>query len=113
MQLRAEPFVRIQQGKKLVELRLWDEKRRRLRLGDQIAFSKLPELKQKIKVQVTALLIYETFAELMTDLPVRLLGYTEADREYLKTCMREYYTSQEEKKWGVVSIKFKILEKAG
>ena len=41
MKLNDEPFQKIRDGKKTIELRLFDEKRRKLELGDHIIFSKV------------------------------------------------------------------------
>lgn len=44
MKLNESPFERIKDGTKTIEFRLYDEKRRQIKIGDQIEFSKLPEL---------------------------------------------------------------------
>ena len=38
MKLREEPFSMMAEGKKTVELRLYDEKRRAIEVGDEICF---------------------------------------------------------------------------
>ncbi|MBQ1852397.1 MAG: ASCH domain-containing protein, partial [Lachnospiraceae bacterium] len=38
MQLQPEPFDLIKSGAKTIELRLYDEKRRKIRIGDEIVF---------------------------------------------------------------------------
>lgn len=43
MKLQQSPFERIKEGKKSVEFRLFDEKRKQIKIGDQIEFSKLPQ----------------------------------------------------------------------
>lgn len=48
MGLYEGPFNSIKLGKKTVEVRLNDQKRRNLRKGDNIEFSKLPEKKEKL-----------------------------------------------------------------
>ena len=39
MQLQPEPFSMIKSGVKTIELRLYDEKRRKIRIGDEILFT--------------------------------------------------------------------------
>ena len=41
MKLNKEPFEKIRDGKKTIELRLNDEKRQRVRVGDSIVFRSL------------------------------------------------------------------------
>ena len=44
MRLKESPFERIKNGTKTIEFRLYDEKRSKIKIGDQIEFSKLPDL---------------------------------------------------------------------
>ena len=39
MKLRSQPFEKIRSGRKTFELRLYDEKRQRIKVGDEIEFS--------------------------------------------------------------------------
>ena len=43
MSLNPAPFEKIKNGEKSIEIRLYDEKRRGVKIGDIIIFSKLPE----------------------------------------------------------------------
>jgi len=56
MKLLESPYEIIASGKKIIEIRLFDEKRQKLHVGDIIEFSKLPDLKDKVKVEIVALL---------------------------------------------------------
>ena len=44
MKLNESPFERMKNGTKTIEFRLYDEKRKQIKVGDQIEFSKLPDL---------------------------------------------------------------------
>ena len=52
MRLQPAPFGLIRDGKKSIELRLYDEKRRKLRIGDGILFEN-PEAPELLLVRVT------------------------------------------------------------
>ncbi|MDD3190154.1 MAG: hypothetical protein PHI66_00445 [Candidatus Pacebacteria bacterium] len=110
MKLQSGPFERMKSGKKTLELRLYDEKRQIIMLGDEIEFSELPDLENKIKTRVVGLFRYDTFTEMLSDLPTGLLGYEESDRKYLETCMYEVYTKEQEAEYGVLGIRIKLLE---
>ena len=110
MKLQEGPFERIRKGIKILELRLYDEKRMMISLGDEIEFLKLPELAEKINVRVTGLLIYKTFADIFNDLPASYVGYQESDKEYLKTSMYEYYTKEDEEKYGALGIRIELIK---
>ena len=56
MKLNESPFERIKNGSKTIEFRLYDEKRQKVKIGDKIEFSKLPDLQEKLLVDVTGLL---------------------------------------------------------
>ncbi|MDY0407970.1 DUF3850 domain-containing protein [Paracerasibacillus soli] len=47
MSLYIAPFQSIKSGRKTVEVRLNDEKRRKVNIGDTIEFTKIPEGKRK------------------------------------------------------------------
>ena len=68
MKLNESPFERIKDGTKTIEFRLYDEKRRQIKIGDQIEFSKLPELQETILVDVLELYIEPTFEKLFKKL---------------------------------------------
>ena len=46
MKLNKDPFDRVRSGRKKIEIRLFDEKRQNLNIGDIICFSRLPELNE-------------------------------------------------------------------
>ena len=48
MKLLDIPYDKILSGKKSIEIRLFDEKRQKINIGDFIEFSKLPNLEDKI-----------------------------------------------------------------
>lgn len=54
-EIKWKPFERIKNGTKTVEYRLYDEKRQQIKIGDKIEFSKLPDLQEKLLVDVIEL----------------------------------------------------------
>ena len=64
MKLNDEPFQKIVDGEKTIELRLYDGKRRRRDLGDFIIFSRFSNPDEKIAVKVKALYRSNSFREL-------------------------------------------------
>lgn len=69
MKLKASPFRKIQNGSKTIELRLNDEKRQQVQVGDFIKFTMLDDTTQNLTVRVTALHHFNSFAELYAALP--------------------------------------------
>ena len=104
MKLQESPFERIKNGTKTVEFRLYDEKRSKIKIGDQIEFSKLPDLQETILVDVLDLYREDTFENLFKQL------FTDEDEIKKKTkSMYQYYSPDEEKQYGVVGIKISLI----
>ena len=104
MKLQESPFERIKNGTKTVEFRLYDEKRRKIKIGDQIEFSKLPDLQETILVDVLDLYREDTFKNLFKKL------FTDEDEIKKETkSMYQYYSPDEEKQYGVVGIKISLI----
>lgn len=110
MKLNKEPFRKIQSGKKTIELRLFDEKRSQIREGDAIHFFMVGEPDQKLLVEVLKIHRFPSFKELYENLPLSKCGYESDDRaaaDYRD--MLAYYSEEEEKKYGVVGIEFRLV----
>lgn len=103
MKLRAAPFEKIKNGSKTIELRLNDEKRQKVQVGDFIEFSCLDEPKQKIQTLVTVLQHFSSFAELYNSLPKEKLGYAVSETSS-PDHMDEYYTREDQERYGVLGI---------
>lgn len=104
MKLQESPFERIKNGTKTVEFRLYDEKRRKIKIGDQIEFSKLPDLQETILVDVLDLYREDTFENLFKKL------FTDEDEIKKETkSMYQYYSPDEEKQYGVIGIKISLI----
>lgn len=107
MKLQSEPFEAVKSGAKDIELRLNDEKRRQLNVGDTITFSKLPDKKETVSAEVVGLLHYLSFAALAEDFAPQRLGGT--DKTSIIEGMRQYYSEEEQAETGVVGIKLRVL----
>ncbi len=110
--LNKESFEKVRNNVKTIEMRLNDEKRRKLKIGDNIVFVNRENENEIIPVTVTALHIFSSFKELYASLPLSKCGYT---AENIKNAdsrdMLEYYSRREEKKFGVVGIEFKVMKR--
>ena len=103
MKLNESPFERIKNGTKTIEFRLYDEKRQQIKIGDQIEFSKLPDLQEKLLVDVMDLYKEDTFEYLFRKL------YLDEEEIIRKTkSMYHYYSTEKEKEYGALGIKIKI-----
>ena len=110
MKLLESPYNKIASGKKIIEIRLFDDKRKNLNVGDVIEFSKLPDLKDKIKVKIIDLLRYDSFKNLINDFGMEHYGYSKdyPITDFLKS-VYEIYSKEEEQKYGVLGIKIMLI----
>ncbi len=112
MNLHAEPFDKIAGGIKNIELRLWDEKRRRIKVGDEIEFTHSKDSTRTLRCRVVALHIFSSFAELYASLPLLKCGYTEDDIDTADPSdMDLYYTKEQQAACGVVGIEIQRITK--
>ena len=111
MTLQPEPFELIKSGKKTIELRLYDEKRQGIRAGDEIEFRCTDGDMQTVRVRVIALHIFDSFAVLYSALPLEKCGYTEENLQNASPDdMSEYYSAEEQSRYGVVGIEIKLID---
>lgn len=107
MGLYGEYFDAIKKGKKTVEVRLNDEKRRKINVGDTIKFIKFPEQNQVLEVQVTKLRRYDTFKEMYEDIPLNDFDCVDWTLKEMVEGTYEIYTPEQEKRWGTLAISIK------
>ena len=109
MQLQPSPFEMIKDGTKTIELRLFDEKRRKIRIGDTIAFTNT-ETREVLSVRVLELMVFDSFETLYSRLPLLECGYTEEDIDTASPDdMNAYYPREMQQKYGVVGIRVALL----
>ncbi len=109
MRLNARPFEELKSGEKTVEVRLNDEKRQKLRIGDKIEFLKRPDLAEKLLVEVVELISCKTFGELYDLLGER--HFRNWNREdFISSTYVNYYPKEKEEKYGALGIRIQVLE---
>ncbi len=108
--LHAAEFHRIKHNSKIIETRLYDEKRKKMQLGDILKFKLRPEETETITTRIIGLLRYQVFEQFFNDIPTRLAGYEESEREALIANIYKYYKKEDEKKYGVIGIRFEIIK---
>ena len=107
MKLKSEPFCKIKSGTKTIELRLNDEKRQQVQVGDFIEFSQIDDSSQRLTVRVTALHHFNSFAELYAALPKEKLGYAPNEMPD-PNHMDAYYPRDKQEKYGVLGIELRL-----
>ena len=108
LRLNSIPFQQIRQGKKTVEMRLYDEKRRLFKVGDILIFKNRENENLTIRTQIQELHRFANFEELYNNINKTKLGYAENETAS-SSDMLEYYSEEEQSNYGVVGIEIKVL----
>ena len=98
MQILNEYFQEMKNGERRIEFRLYDEKRRKIKIGDSIEFSNL-STNEKMEARVIGLLIYKDFPTMFADLGIVDDG-----------TMDELYDPLAQRKFGVMGIRIEVVD---
>lgn len=107
MKLGPVPFDLIGRGKKTIESRLFDEKRQQVAVGDEVVFEEMGHPEHTLRTRAAALLRYPSFAALFAAHDPALFGG--ASEEELLARIRDIYSEEDEKKYGVVGIRLELV----
>lgn len=99
MKLQRAPFEKIKGGQKTIEMRLYDEKRRQIAVGDTITFRCGEET---LIVTVCGLHRFSDFAAMYAAMPHSMLGSDDPQD------MEQYYSQEEQRKYGVLGIEITL-----
>ena len=108
MKLQPKFFFFFKYGTKRIELRLYDEKRRNIELGDKIVFRKEPELKEVVEATVVGLLRYKSFKELFEDFDMSLLADKSMTKRELLEGLEEFYTVEKQEEFEVLGTRIEL-----
>jgi ASC-1-like (ASCH) protein len=89
-------------------MRLYDEKRQKINVGDKIEFTCRTDQTQSLMCEVIALHRFSSFAKLYESLPLDRCGCDDPKKANPDD-MLSYYSEDEQKKYGVVGIEVKLL----
>lgn len=104
MKLFSAPYEMIKSGEKTIELRLYDEKRQQIKVGDAITFTNTAN-GEKLTATVKKVHRFNSFEELYKSLPLLQCGYTVENIDAASPQdMEQYYSAEEQKRYGVVGI---------
>ena len=107
MNLASAPFIAIAEGRKTVEMRLYDEKRAAICVGDEIEFENI-ETHQTILCKVISFARFQDFFELYANFDKALLGY-DVHEVANPEDMYQYYSPQMVQQYGVLAIEIKLI----
>ena len=110
MLLAPKPFEMMKSGQKTIELRLYDEKRKNIQIGDCIRFYCTENQAQTIDAQVLDLYISDNFTQLYKELDLLSCGYMESNvKEAKPEDMEAYYSREQLEQYGAVGIELRVV----
>lgn len=107
MSLRPEYYEMVRSGEKDIELRLYDEKRRRMRNGDTVLIYNAQNHNDYIRAKIVRLHIAKSFADLATKISMPRTGF--ASLNALMSAIEKFYDTEMESKYGIVGIELEVL----
>ncbi len=107
MNVKTKYYRLLKSGEKVIELRLFDEKRRKIKVGDTIAFSDAADSSDHFKAVVVALHQAGNFDQLCDRIQPMRAGF-DTKRE-LVAALGEFYDAAAQEKFGVVGIEVKKI----
>lgn len=93
----------LKSGEKTIELRLFDAKRKMLKVGDVIEFINCDDIKDTFSAKITELFRAGDFEELNRKINCKEAGFASGNE--LVNTMLEFYSIEKQKEFGVVGIK--------
>lgn len=93
----------------MYELRLYDEKRQCIKIGDAIEFVNT-KTQEQLVVRVKSIHIFKNFTELYQSMPLLKCGYTEEDVATANPAdMEKYYSKEQQAQYGVVAFEIERI----
>lgn len=105
MRLVDFAFKAIKKGEKDIEVRLNDEKRKLINIGDIIEFENL-DTKEILRVKVKKLYKFKTFEELFNTFEHKRLGLKYEDSASI---MNNFYSKEDQEKYEALAIEVKLI----
>lgn len=109
MRLLKTHFEKIASGEKTVEMRLMDEKRQKIRVGDRIVFSCEEEPMRTLAVEVVGVLAFADFCELSAHFGARAVGFDGKSADEVGAYMRTIYGDDALVRYGAAAIEVRLI----
>lgn len=111
MRLAPGPFEMVAAGKKTIEMRLYDEKRRKVQVGDAITFTCTEGFRMPVGAVVKGVAVYPDFETMYRDIDLVAAGYEPGDVALASaTDMERYYSVEDQREASAVAIYIELAE---
>ena len=103
-------YNKIKACEKIYEVRLLDEKRKQIKVGDTLRINKEPLMEEFLDGEVVDLVMFKSFDEMANSLPAKEIGFNGCNEKQIVDEYHKFYSKEVEQKYGVVAIKLKVKE---
>lgn len=107
LNVKEKYYNLLKSGKKTIELRLFDDKRKKIKVGDYIEFSNCSDANDNFSAQVVNLHRADSFIELCQKIDCQKAGFS--NNNELINALEEFYSQEKQKEFGVVGIEIKLI----
>ena len=108
MRLIPKYFSYMEKGIKTIELRLNDEKRQKINVGDTIIFERLGNEPKYLETVVTNLYHEKTFKDLISKFAITSFAGENISTQELLNAIDEIYSKEEQEKYAALGIEIRI-----
>ncbi len=109
MGLYSEPFESMRSGRKRIEIRLCDEKRQRIDVGDTIVFRLQPNGTEQIEAEVVGLHKFPSFVALYQAFPLSEIDCEGWTMPELLSSTYRIYSREQELQYGALAIEIRLI----
>lgn len=110
MKLKPIYFDKMKSGQKIYEVRLNDEKRQLIEIGDIIIFKKEPILNENLHVFVKDLVYFKSFKEMIDSISMEKIGFENSTKEEVEKIYHSFYSVEDERQYGIVAIEIEPIK---
>ena len=105
--LDEDIFSLVKDGIKDVEVRVNDEKRRKLSIGDNVVFLNRGNESETLSTTITSLDYYDNFESLVKNYSIERMYKEGLSKEDFIKLLERFYTKEEQEEYGVVALVLK------
>lgn len=109
MKIQEDFFEQVKSGKKVYEVRVYDEDMQKIVIGDTIIFKKMPNLIDGVVTKVVDVKKFDTFEQMAQTLSLSSVGFDKKNASQVSRFYRSLYSKEDEKKYGVIAIKIEKI----
>ena len=109
MKLQSKYFDFMFRGTKRIEIRLNDEKRQLIKIGDIIEFERFSELNDSFKTRVVELIRYNNFDELVKDFDISILADKSMTKSELINELIQFDSEEKQQKYEILAIRIELM----